>query len=67
MGSIGHHILLARVTVNRLHRALQRAEVLRPNAQSLSQAIHKGGDLRLLTAFVIYIWIMAVGYLNFGF
>ena len=32
VGSIGHHIRLARVTVNRLHRALRRAEVLRPNA-----------------------------------
>ena len=67
VGSIGHHICLAHVTVNRPHRALQRAEVLRPDACPLSQAIHKGGDLRLLTAFVIYIWIMMVGYLCFGF
>ena len=29
--------------------------------------MHKGGDLRLLTAFVIYIWIMVIGYLSFGF
>ena len=29
--------------------------------------MHKGGDLRLLTAFVIYIWIMVTGYLSFGF